>query len=263
MLILLPPSEGKTAPLSGPALDLNALSFPSLAPHRREVMDALAHVSASEDALATLGVGASLQDEVARNLSMLEATKGTAHTVYSGVLFDALGYSSLSAAQRAKADESIVVMSGLWGAVGFADPVPAYRLSMGAKLPGLGPLATWWRPRLEAELSARAEGALVIDARSSTYAAAFRPSPESAVTVDVVQERGGVRKVVSHFAKHTRGELVRHLIQRRGAAPATPRELLHQVNSWWPGSELTQATAKKPARLVIVLPEDHAFTARG
>ena len=37
MLILLPPSEGKTAPRRGTRLDLDRLSFPGLSGARREV----------------------------------------------------------------------------------------------------------------------------------------------------------------------------------------------------------------------------------
>jgi hypothetical protein len=39
------------------------------------------------------------------------------------------------------------------------------------------------------------------------------------VQVRVLRELGGVRSVVSHNAKHTRGVLTRHLLTRRGRAP--------------------------------------------
>ena len=64
-----------------------------------------------------------------------------------------------------------------------------------------------------------------MDCRSSTYAAAWTPPPEQTVAVNVFTEVDGVRKVVSHFAKHTRGELARHLLTRRGKAPQTPAQL--------------------------------------
>ncbi len=46
MLILLPPSEGKTAPRRGNRLDLDRLSFPGLTHARREMLDALVRTSA-------------------------------------------------------------------------------------------------------------------------------------------------------------------------------------------------------------------------
>ena len=68
MLILLPPSEGKTAPRSGAPLDLDALALADadgVTSARRELLARLAEVSARDDAATLLGVGASLADEVA------------------------------------------------------------------------------------------------------------------------------------------------------------------------------------------------------
>jgi hypothetical protein len=48
--------------------------------------------------------------------------------------------------------------------------------------------------------------------------------------------------VVSHFAKHTRGELARFLLQA-GADPRTPAALAEAVRERWPRTEL-----EEPAR---------------
>lgn len=261
MLILLPPSEGKTRPECGAPVELDELSFPELNHRRREILDALMEVSSREDALDVLKVGASLAAEVEANTSLSSAPAAPAHSVYSGVLFDALGRDRLDAAAQHRADRDVVVISALWGAVGFADRIPAYRLSMGVNLPGVGKLAAAWRPLLTETVTERADGGLVVDARSSTYAAAAKAPSATTVGIDVVQERGGTRKVVSHFAKHTRGELVGRLLAD-DAAPATPAELAELVSDWWP-TELTAATKTMPARLTVVLPEDHSFTSAG
>ena len=252
MLILLPPSEGKTPASSGPAVDLASLSFPELEVARKEVMEALAEASGRADALAVLKVGASLADDVERNLRLHAEPAAPAHRVYTGVLYEALGYTGLTPAQRAKADEWIVVVSALWGAVGFADPVPAYRLSMSTALPGLGRLASFWKPRLAEALAVRAAQGLVVDCRSSTYAAAYAPPPASTVTVDVLTERNGKRSVVSHFAKHHRGEFARHLLTRRGKAPSTPEALLAVARERWT-AELRDGTARRPHSLALIL----------
>lgn len=252
VLILLPPSEGKTPASSGPAVDLGSLSFPQLEVARKEAMEALAEVSGREDALAVLGVGASLAHDVERNRRLATEPAAPAHAVYSGVLYEALGYAGLTPAQRRRADEWVVVVSALWGAVGFADRVPAYRLSMSASLPALGRLAGYWKPLLAEALADRAAGELVVDCRSSTYAAAYAPPPAATVTVDVVRERDGKRSVVSHFAKHHRGDLVRHLLTRRGKAPSTPEALLAVAREKWE-AELVPGTARRPHSLVLVL----------
>ena len=253
MLILLPPSEGKTPAPSGPAVDWSSLGFPDLNPCRAKVLDALGTVSAHEDALALLGVGASLRDDVERNTRLHGEPAAPAHSIYSGVLYDALGYRTLTPAQRRKADEAVVVISALWGALRFSDSVPAYRLSMGAALPDVGRLAPFWKAHLGGALGAAAQGHLLVDCRSSTYAAAWAPPPEQTVAVNVFTETGGVRKVVSHFAKHTRGELARHLLVRRGKAPVSPSDLLKAAREKW-DAELVPGTARKPHALNIILP---------
>lgn len=254
MLILLPPSEGKTAAQKGRPLDLSTLAFPELTDARSEVLTALAKVSAHDDAHAILGVGDSLAEEVLGNIQLRAAPSAPAHSIYSGVLYDALGYRSMTTTQKRKADAAVVVVSALWGAVSFADPVPAYRLSMSVDLPGTGKLAAYWRTRLAGVLDERVGESLIIDCRSSTYATVWSGPPERTVGVNVFQERDGRRTVVSHFAKHTRGELVRHLLTRRGKQPATAGQLLRAASERW-ACELVPATPRRAAQLNIVLPD--------
>lgn len=226
MLVLLPPSEGKTAPASGPALDLAALSAPGLTPMREKVLDALVEVSARDDARQVLGVGARLEAEVARNTGLRDAPTARAARVYTGVLYEAAGLDDLSAHGLRLAERTVRIFSGLWGVVSPSDRIPAYRLSMGTDLPGIGPLAGAWRSELADALDARAAHKLVVDCRSATYLAAWRP-PATAqwVRVRVVRDRDGVRTVVSHHAKHLRGVLTRHLLTRSGSEPLDPDAL--------------------------------------
>lgn len=250
---MLPPSEGKTPPRSGAPADLSALHFVELSSARQDVIEALAVVSAGQDAMAHLGVGATLTHEVLRNTRLVAEPAAPAHSIYTGVLYDALDYQSMTAVQKHRADDAVVVISALWGAVGFADVIPAYRLSMSVGLPGLGKLASYWKPKLGAALSAPSEGHLLVDCRSSTYAAAWTPDPARTVAVNVFTERDGTRKVVSHFAKHTRGELARHLLTRRGKAPATPEQLVRAAGEKW-AVELVPGTARKHHSVNIILP---------
>ncbi|XAS69569.1 peroxide stress protein YaaA [Micrococcaceae bacterium Sec5.7] len=253
MLILLPPSEGKTPAVTGDAVDWTSLGFPELNSYRAKVLEALGTVSAHVDALALLGVGASLKDDVKRNTRLHAEPAAPAHQLYSGVLYDALGYRSLTPAQRRKADESVLVISALWGAIRFADRVPAYRLSMATSLPDVGRLASFWKPHLADALAAATDCELLVDCRSSTYAAAWAPPPLRTVAVSVFAEVNGVRKVVSHFAKHTRGKLARHLLTRRGKAPQSPEQLLKAACEKW-DAELVEGTTRKAHTLNIILP---------
>jgi cytoplasmic iron level regulating protein YaaA (DUF328/UPF0246 family) len=124
---------------------------------------------------------------------------------------------------------------------------------MGTALADVGRLASFWKPQLAEALTEAASGHLLVDCRSSTYAAAWAPPPAQTVSVNVFTDVNGVRKVVSHFAKHTRGELARHLLARRGQAPQTPSQLLKAAREKW-DAELVDASARKAHALNIILP---------
>ncbi|MGQ1796981.1 YaaA family protein [Kocuria oceani] len=257
MLILLPPSETKTAPVSGEPVDTGALAFPELTPAREQVLAELASASSRADALDVLGVGQRLREEVERNTRLGAEPAAPALHVYTGVLYDALDPAGLTAAEREAAAASLVVVSALWGAVRPTDRIPAYRLSMGTELPRLGKLAAHWKRHLPAALGPAAEDRLVVDCRSAAYAAAWRAPRERTVGVKVVRERGGTRTVVSHMAKHTRGLLARHLVQRAagGERVGTPQALLAAAGERW-RAELWEPTARSAGELVLVLPGD-------
>ncbi|MGL4743251.1 MAG: YaaA family protein [Dermatophilaceae bacterium] len=206
MLILLPPSESKTVRQRGRPADPASWSFPALSPMRRQVADALRATSALPDAMARLGVPRTLVAEVADNLHLDSRPAAPAAEVYSGVLYDALGLSSMDAAARRRATRWVVVVSALHGAVRLGDRIPPYRLAMDVALPGVGPLAAAWRPVLAQVLPDAAGRGVVVDCRSATYATAWRP--ESVLAQRWVQVRV---PGTSHLAKHTRGLVARHL----------------------------------------------------
>jgi cytoplasmic iron level regulating protein YaaA (DUF328/UPF0246 family) len=233
VLVLLPPSEGKAAAVRGRPLALEGLSLPELAGPRAALLDELVGLCAgdADKAAEVLGLTPGLRGELARNAALRTAPALPAGRLYTGVLYDALGLAALDAAAKRRAGRSLLVFSGLWGALRLPDRVPAYRCSMSVRLPGAGGLAAYWKPHLDRVLPDLAGGGLVLDLRSSAYAAAWRPRgalAERTATVRVihVETVDGVerRSVVSHFNKATKGRLVRALLTA-GAAPRTPQAL--------------------------------------
>jgi cytoplasmic iron level regulating protein YaaA (DUF328/UPF0246 family) len=217
VLILLPPSETKANRRRGRPVDPSTWSFPELAPARERVARALAEVSGSPTAAEVLGVSSGLLDEVAHNLALHTLPATPAAEVYTGVLYDALDLGSMDTASRRRANRWLVVVSALYGAVRPGDRITAYRLSMGVDLPGVGPLAAAWRPELDGPLTAAAGSGVVVDCRSSTYGAAWRPGPGVAPRWVQVRVPGA-----SHMAKHTRGLVARHLCEAGVAARSVP-----------------------------------------
>ncbi|MEU1278940.1 peroxide stress protein YaaA [Streptomyces sp. NPDC005805] len=237
MLVLLPPSEGKAPAGRGAPLKPESLSLPGLAEARAAVLDELVELCAADEAKAqeVLGLSDGLRGEIAKNAELRTAGARPAGELYTGVLYDALGLATLEAGARRRARESLLVFSGLWGALRIGDRVPPYRCSMGVRLPGLGALGAYWRGPMADVMPEAADGGLVLDLRSSAYAAAWKPKgavADRTATVRVLHAQmvDGVEKrsVVSHFNKATKGRLVRSLLEA-GAAPRTPEALVEAL----------------------------------
>jgi cytoplasmic iron level regulating protein YaaA (DUF328/UPF0246 family) len=227
VLILLPPSEGKTAASRGKSLELAGLSFPELTGARTQVLEALVELSGTPDAASVLGVPATQPELLERNQQLLTAPTARADRVYSGVLYDALGLADLSPAAKRRASSRLAITSALFGLVRPGDRIPAYRLSGDAKLPGLphlGHVAGLWRAHLGPVITDAVGRGLLVDLRSTSYAAFWRPEGLRTATVRVLHEVAGKRQVVSHFNKATKGRLVRALLED-GADPRTPQAL--------------------------------------
>ncbi|WP_326697242.1 peroxide stress protein YaaA [Streptomyces sp. NBC_01754] len=237
MLVLLPPSEGKAAPGRGAPLKPGSLSLPGLAEARATVLDELVGLCAADEdkAREVLGLSEGLRGEVAKNAELRTAATRPAGEIYTGVLYDALGLASLDTAAKRRAGRSLLVFSGLWGAVRMGDRIPSYRCSMGVRLPGLGALGAYWRTPMASVMPEAAGNGLVLDLRSSAYAGAWQPAGEVAertANVRVLHSRmvDGVEKrsVVSHFNKATKGRMVRDLLTA-GARPKRPAQLVEAL----------------------------------
>ncbi|BAL90043.1 hypothetical protein AMIS_48230 [Actinoplanes missouriensis 431] len=259
MLILLPPSEGKTSATAGEPVDPASLWLPELAAARTRVLNRLVALCrrSSErsvaDSLTVLGLSTGQRDEITRNARLPEAPAAPAAQIYTGVLYEALDPAGLGPESRAWLDETAVVFSGLWGVVRLGDRIPAYRCSIGVTLPQVGGLTPYWKKVLKPALD-RLDGP-VLDLRSGAYVAMWAPGPQSA-QVRVLHERlvGGVakRSVVSHFNKATKGRLVRALAEDR-ATPGSVDELVVAMRDLKFTVEERPAPEGRPRQLDIVV----------
>jgi uncharacterized protein len=219
MLVLLPPSEGKTAPAAGAPLALDKLAFAvELTEPRRRLLAALAALSEVpvKRAVKMLGLSPGQTGEVEVDAGLWDAPAAPAAEVYSGVLYDRLGLAALPKRARGRA----LIASALWGTVRPDDPIPYYRLAAKAKLPKVGALAAHWRGPLAAALPDK-DGELIVDMRSGAYSSFWKPKAATLVAVRAFSERGGRRKPVSHMAKAVRGEVAKVLLEAK-KAPKDP-----------------------------------------
>ena len=218
MIILLPPSEGKAAgglprtawnPSRGPGSR-------SLGPLRVQVAASLARADGGSQAL--LGVkGEALARAKESNRSLVGSPTLPAWQRYTGVVWDHLDLPSMTAAARTRALASILVPSGLMGLVRADDPVPDYKLKMGASLPPMGRLSSWWRDAVTEELLRAAGDNEIVDLLPQEHRGAFDWSlVPNTVRIDLVARKGGT--VGGHNAKAAKGLLARHLLTVRAGS---------------------------------------------
>jgi cytoplasmic iron level regulating protein YaaA (DUF328/UPF0246 family) len=183
MLILLPPSEKKKAATGHTKFELSSLSFtPELSALR-------AKATAEYDSSQT----------------------SPAIEIYDGVLYQGLGWNSLSATQKKRANSRVLIVSALFGLVKPLDQIFQYKLKIDSKL---------WRDAIAA-VSEKFTNELIIDCRSSTYKSVWAINPENTVEVRVFKVSGTERSVITHMSKKYRGELTRHLLMQPND-PTTP-----------------------------------------
>jgi len=168
-------------------------------------------------------------------------TKPTpAINVYTGVLYQALGWASLSAAAKKRGASAVVIISAKYGAVRPDQLIESYKEKIDNSA---------MRVPVAKVLDA-IKSDLIVDCRSSTYKAVWHSPVEKTVEVRVSTVVDGVRKVVTHMSKKTRGEITRWLLQSR-SMPKTPEDLYAIVSEKYPCA-LTPSDGVEPWVLEVI-----------
>lgn len=203
---------------SAPVAGLDGLD--ELHDARREVLTAVARFCRRSPAAARTVLklpAGSAEEDLAANIAALDAPTMPALQRFTGVLFAALDPATLTAPQRRRAASSALVFSGAFGVLAGGEAVPLHRVPASASVPGVGGLTSYWRKVLAHALAPRVDHErLVVDLRSSDYAAMWRPSARQAprvLGVRVLEDRAGTLLPVSWSAKHGKGLLARELLR--------------------------------------------------
>ena len=135
---------------------------------------------------------------------------------FKGDVYTGLDADTLSTAEIEFAQNKVSILSGLYGLLKPLDLMQAYRLEMGTKLAtkkGKN-LYEFWTTHITNELNTR-EQDLIINLASNEY---FKAIDNKILKANVItpvfkDEKNGVLKVISFFAKKARGMMVRFIVQ--------------------------------------------------
>ena len=157
------------------------------------------------------------------------------------------------AADLAWAQQHVVILSGLYGALRPFDRLQPYRLEMGTRLANAhgADLYAFWGRTVSDHLNQRlAEEAprkpLVVNLASQEYFRAVDRRALKARVIDCVFEdwKGGNYKIISFFAKRARGLMARYAITHRLATP-------HQLEGFDLDGYAFAPASSTPERLVF------------
>lgn len=226
-LLLLPPSKGKADGGGTPRFGGTLRRRHPLKAARSAVLEAvLTDVPNLDDAtLARVaGVAARDVDATRDHLRHLGAAPTLpAHRRYTGVVHGNAGLADLDTDRRDDGSVVLRIVSPLLGLVGPDEPVPAYRLELGARLPSLGGLGPFWREHAAIHLAELGEGRRVWDLLPGEHRRIWRDDVRHHLdVVDVRFERPDGRSANAARTKVAKGRMAAAVL----ADPAvTPRRL--------------------------------------
>lgn len=159
---------------------------------------------------------------------------------YNGVAFDAIEYESLEKKEQEYIDENVLLFSNLFGPIKANDLIPDYKYKQGSKLPNIA-VEKFYLDNFTSSLDEYL-GDEIIDLRAGHYEKFYKAKKANVLTFKFLKDG----KVVSHWAKHYRGVLLKHLAQNNIVSIAD------FMNSVVEGLKLVEIQEKKNVKLLIM-----------
>ncbi|WP_243611709.1 peroxide stress protein YaaA [Shimia aestuarii] len=145
---------------------------------------------------------------------------------FAGDTYTGLEAASLDAEEMAWAQDHLRILSGLYGVLRPLDAIQPYRLEMGSRLknPRGKNLYEFWGSQISSALNAQAKDTgshVLVNCASQEYFGAVDLDALNlrVITPVFMEDKGGLPKIVSFYAKKARGSMARFIIQRRLTDP--------------------------------------------
>jgi cytoplasmic iron level regulating protein YaaA (DUF328/UPF0246 family) len=255
MLFLLSPAKTLDYDTPVPAPVARRATDPLFLPQAAQLIGVLKHKTPAQvaslmklsDPLAALNVAR----YGAWQPQATPATSKPAVLAFDGDVYHGLDAKSLTTADLAWAQDHLVLLSGLYGALRPLDALQPYRLEMGTALKTKQgkDLYAFWGDTVARYLDQRLaadKAPLIVNLASQEYSkAALRPALQARVVDCQFEEwKGGRYKIVSFFAKRARGLMARHAVLQRARS-------VKALESFSPEGYALDRGVSSPDRLVF------------
>lgn len=148
----------------------------------------------------------------------LNSNAKPAVTVFTGEVYKGLAVEDFTSEDFEKAQQQLLILSGLYGVLRPLDLMYPYRLEMGTKFevtPKMNNLYKFWGSKIAEYINSQCEeGELIVNLASNEYFKAVdKQKIKNRIITPVFKElKGDKFKVIMMYAKHARGAMAREIV---------------------------------------------------
>lgn len=207
MKILFSPSETKIGGGDIKCIDKNSFIFPELFEKRLEILEKYNNYlkNASNNDLEKLFGTRKIEVIEKYKQDIFKSPTMKAIQRYEGVAYDYLNYNSLEVSAQKYIDENTLIFSNIFGVIKADDFIPDYKLKQGESFENLK-IDKFYSDNFSQTLDNYLLDEDILDLRAGFYEK-FYTIKKPYLTMKFIKEG----KVVSHFAKAYRGEILKLL----------------------------------------------------
>ena len=207
MKILFSPSETKIGGGDIKCIDKNSFIFPELFEKRLEILEKYNNYlkNASNNDLEKLLKKKKIEVIEKYKQDIFKSPIMKAIQRYEGVAYDYLNYNSLEVSAQKYIDENTLIFSNIFGVIKADDKIPDYKLKQGESFENLK-IDKFYSDNFSQTLDNYLLDEDILDLRAGFYEK-FYTIKKPYLTMKFIKEG----KVVSHFAKAYRGEILKLL----------------------------------------------------
>tara|TARA_B100000902_G_C27313119_1_gene919625 strand:+ start:3001 stop:3702 length:702 start_codon:yes stop_codon:yes gene_type:complete len=204
MLILIPPSEGKTKVKStGIRFEKTNFQFED---EVKKIVFLLENLSELGEDLSSIYGTSQEKSELfhRQNQDVFNSRCAMAIERYTGVVYEHINWDSMSDDAKKYMIKHIRIFSGLFGMVAPDTLIPNYKLKMNVLS-----LQNQWNPILTKALS---EEKIIFDLLPQVHRKAYKPS-KNVIKIDFVVRKKGKKTAAGHYGKAVKGEFIKFLAE--------------------------------------------------